>query len=126
IGLAEVELAVGALPHEESAQALLAGGANHEFGIRLALGVQVLRDLLDRDAVGELLGGLARGEAVAQVGAHGIGYLVATSVPDGDVDVEAAVARGLLARRRDALGGLGGQERRVANVLESPPPVLGE
>ena len=53
--LDEVELAVRALPQQEVAQPLLARGADHEVGIGLAAGVEVLADLLGGEARGELL-----------------------------------------------------------------------
>src|SRR3982751_5715020 len=49
VGLAEVELAVRALPQQEAAEPLLARGADHQVRIRLALGVEVLRDVVDVD-----------------------------------------------------------------------------
>src|SRR5699024_7281605 len=48
IGFAEVELGIGALPHQEPRQPLLSGGADDEVGVGLALGVEVLADLLRR------------------------------------------------------------------------------
>src|SRR5690242_13670742 len=54
-GLAEVELRLRALPQQEPAEPLLAGGADHQVGIGLALGVEVLGDVLDVDSAGELL-----------------------------------------------------------------------
>src|SRR3982751_5684614 len=55
VGLAEVELAVRALPEQEAAQPLLPRRADDEVGVGLALGVEVLGDVLDVDDVGELL-----------------------------------------------------------------------
>ena len=55
VGLAEVELAVRALPQQEAAEPLLARGADHQVGVGLALGVEVLGDVLDVDDLGELL-----------------------------------------------------------------------
>ena len=47
VGLAEVELRVRALPEQEAGQPLLAGGADHQVGVGLAPGVEVLGDVLD-------------------------------------------------------------------------------
>src|SRR3546814_16696901 len=47
-GLTEVELALRALPQQESAQALLTRGADHQVRVGLALGVEVLPDQVDR------------------------------------------------------------------------------
>src|SRR6478735_9079188 len=53
--LAEVELRVGRLPEQEATEPLLARGPDHQVGVGLALGVEVLGDVLDVDDVGELL-----------------------------------------------------------------------
>src|SRR6188508_1223461 len=45
VGLAEVELAVRALPEQETAEPLLPGGADDQVRVGLALGVEVLGDL---------------------------------------------------------------------------------
>src|SRR5206468_3153060 len=52
--LAEVELAVRALPQQEATQPLLAAGADDEVGIGLPPGVQVLRDVLDVEELRDL------------------------------------------------------------------------
>src|SRR5699024_7862330 len=56
IGLAEVVLGMHRLPQQEPAEPLLAGGADDEVGVGLALGVQMFGDRFD----GERLGRLAR------------------------------------------------------------------
>src|SRR3954469_6440837 len=55
VGLAEVELRLGALPEQKAAEPLLPGGADHQVRVRLALGVEVLGDVLDVDDGGEVL-----------------------------------------------------------------------
>src|SRR6187431_778462 len=55
VRLAEVELAVGALPQQEPTEALLAGRADHEVRVRLALRVEVLGDVLHGEGVRDLL-----------------------------------------------------------------------
>ena len=55
VGLAEVELGVGALPQQEARESLLARGANHEIGIGLAARVQVLGNVIDIDELRELI-----------------------------------------------------------------------
>src|SRR5664280_1204385 len=47
VGLAEVELAVGALPEQETTEPLLARGANHQVGVGLTPGVEMGCDVLD-------------------------------------------------------------------------------
>src|SRR5690349_12978266 len=46
VGLAEVELALRALPEQEAAEPLLPRGPDHQVGVALALGVEVLGDVL--------------------------------------------------------------------------------
>src|SRR4029077_12749190 len=77
VGLAEVELAVRALPEQEPAEPLLPGGADDEVRVGLALGVQVLGDVLDVDHLGELLDARAATGVLLQERAHGIGDLTA-------------------------------------------------
>src|SRR6476619_7194107 len=48
VRLAEVELGRRALPEQEAAEPLLARRADHEVGVRLALRVEVLRDVVGR------------------------------------------------------------------------------
>ena len=47
VGVAEVELGLGALPQQEAAQALLARGPDHQVRVGLAGRVQMLGDVLD-------------------------------------------------------------------------------
>src|SRR6476620_6549477 len=63
VRLAEVELRRRALPEQEAPETLLAGRADDEVGVGLALGVEVLGDVLDREAGGDLLDRLAVGGA---------------------------------------------------------------
>src|SRR5260370_35124 len=53
--VAEVELAVGALPEEEPREADLAARPDDEIGVREIGGVEVARDRVGRDALDELL-----------------------------------------------------------------------
>src|SRR5215469_11793652 len=55
VGVAEVELRVGALPEQETAQALLAGGPDDQVWIGLPGRVQVLGDVFDVQYLGKLL-----------------------------------------------------------------------
>src|SRR6185503_20436945 len=47
VGLTEVELAMGALPEQETTEPLLPRGADHQIGIGLTLGVEMVGDVLD-------------------------------------------------------------------------------
>src|SRR4051812_49889143 len=75
VGLAEVELALRALPEQEAAEPLLPAGADHEVGVGLALGVEVLRDVLDVEDLGQLLEGGPPPRVLVQQRAHGVGDL---------------------------------------------------
>src|SRR6266496_1777549 len=67
VGVAEVELGVGALPEEEAAQALLPRGPDDQVRVGLARGVQVLGDVLHVEHPGELLDrGALRGMLLQQ------------------------------------------------------------
>ncbi len=55
VGLAEVVLAVDALPGQEAGQANLAGGPDDEIGVARALGVEMRRQVLGGQRVGQVL-----------------------------------------------------------------------
>ena len=55
VGLAEIELRMGALPEQEAGQPLLARGADDEIGIWLSLRIEVLGDVLRIDELGEFV-----------------------------------------------------------------------
>src|SRR6516225_4842005 len=66
VGVAEVELRVSALPQQEPAQALLPRGADHQVGIGLAGRVEVVRDVLHVQQLGQLLDRGSLGGVVVQ------------------------------------------------------------
>src|SRR3954467_8872731 len=70
VRLAEVELGGRALPQQEAAEALLPRRADDEVGVGLALGVEVLGDVLDGELSGDLLDRLATSGACQQQVAH--------------------------------------------------------
>src|SRR4051812_48714627 len=82
VGVAEVELAVGALPEQESGQPLLAGGADQQVGVGLAAGVEVLGDVLDVEEGGDLLEAGALGGMLGEQTADGVGDLAPAAVAD--------------------------------------------
>src|SRR5262245_42281975 len=94
--LAEVELAVDALPEQEAAEPLLPGGTNHEVRVGLSLRVQMIRDVLHVEQFGELLDTGPLGRMLLQQRAYGVGQLVPAAVAHGDVDRHAVdVASGV-------------------------------
>ena len=98
------------LPQQEPGEPLLARGADDQVGVGLALGVEVLGDVLLAEGGGHLLQARPGGGPLAQQLAHGVGDLLPTPVADGDVDLHAPVLglSGLdgLIRRPALLGGL--------------------
>ena len=70
VGVAEVELRVRRLPQQEAGQPLLPARTDDQVGIGLALGVEVLGDVVDVEDLGQLLDGAA-GRARARAAATG-------------------------------------------------------
>ena len=102
---------MGALPQQEAGHPLFARGADHQVGVGLALGVEVLGDVLHVDHLGELLDRRTLLGVLVEHRADGVGELAAAAVRDGDVDRDAvdlgrAVGSGLEPHRR------GGGRRR--------------
>src|SRR5688572_31239584 len=83
--LDEVELRMRALPEQEVTQPLLARRPDHEVGIRLATGVQVLPDLLGSEALGQFLERPALYPMLGDDAAHRVDDLAAAAVSDGEV-----------------------------------------
>ena len=127
VGLAEVELAVRALPEQEAAEPLLARGADHQVGVGLALGVEVLGDVLDVEDLGELLDRGALGGVLLQQRPYGVGDLAPPAVADGDVDDAArrrrAVASAASLSRRAVSRG---QQVERADRVQPPAPLRRE
>src|SRR6476469_2262756 len=121
VRLAEVELAVRALPEQEAAEALLPRGADDEVGVRLALGVEVLGDVLDLQALGQLLDARAVGGVRREERAHGVGDLLAAAVADGDVDDHAVDVGGGVRALLELARGVCGQQVRRAHRVDPPP-----
>src|SRR5207344_3054509 len=72
VGVAEVELRVCALPQEEPAEPLLPRGPDHQVGIGLARGVQMVGDVLQVEELGKLLDAGALGGVVVEQCADGV------------------------------------------------------
>ena len=117
--LAEVELRVGALPEQEAAEPLLARGADHEVGVGLALGVEVIGDVLDVDHVGELIERRAAGGVLLEQRANGVGDLAATAITDRDVDQDAVDVAGLVLGGLELLGGARRQQVERADRVDA-------
>src|SRR5699024_5486721 len=85
--LAEVEFAVRALPEEEPAKTLLAGGPDHEVGIWLPLGVQVRGDAFHRHELRERFALDLLGRALPDEVAYRNADHVRAPIARHDVDV---------------------------------------
>src|SRR5689334_676153 len=120
VGLAELELTVGALPQQEPPEPLLPGGADHQVGVGLALGVEVLGDVLDVEDLGELLDRGPPGGVLLQHRADGVGDLAPTAVADRDVDQQAVDVAGRIRGLLELVRRLGRQQVQRADGVEPP------
>src|SRR6478609_6759434 len=66
ICLGEPHLQARALPQQEPGQPLLPRRADHQVGVRLSRGVEVLRDRVDVDRLDQLVAGSAVGQLLAE------------------------------------------------------------
>src|SRR5262245_12824586 len=112
VRVAEVELAVGALPQEEAGETDLAAGADDEVRIRQVGRVEVLADRLLGDAVDDGLEVFALLAPLAEHGLDGVDDLLAAPVGHREREDHLAVAGCRL------LGGPDGRDRRVGQEVE--------
>src|SRR4051794_28467463 len=118
--LDEVELAVRALPQHEVGEALLPRGADHEVGVRLPAGVQVLGDELGGEQRGQVLDRAALQVMRLDDAPHGVRDLGAAAVADREVDVQSCLARSPLLRLGEPRHERIGEPGRRADVLHAP------
>jgi hypothetical protein len=111
---------MGALPEEESRQALLTRRTDDEVRVRLALGVEVLGDVLDVQHVGQVLDRGALGRLVVQQRAHRVGDLAPAAVADRDVHVQAGHVRGAGGRVLERPRGVRGQQVQRTDRVHAP------
>ncbi len=114
------------LPDHEVGEPLLTRGANHEIGIRLPPGPEMLTDELGRQSLGERVDGAAGRLMLGDDAVHRRGDLAAAAVADGEVDVQAVTIGGRLLGRTQGVGQFRRQPVARADVLHAPPRVLGE
>src|SRR5690606_12499776 len=126
VGLAEVELAVDALPEQEPTDPLLAGRADHQVRVGLAARVQVLGDVLDRDRVGQVLQRDAGLRLLLEQRAHRTRDLVAPAVADRAVDVHALDVGRRPLRGAQPVDDLGGQQVELIDDAQPPAARVGE
>ena len=124
--LNEVELAVSALPEHKVAQPLLPRSADHQVGIGLTSGVEVITDQLRCQNLGERIKRSPFFVVLVHNAAHCVCDLSSTSIADGKVDVQAGVLAG--PHRRS--GEFGNQVLRKTvsrtDVLNPPVPKAGK
>src|SRR5262245_21851332 len=94
VRLAEVQLGVRGLPQQEAGQPLFAGRSDHQIGIGLTLGVEVLGDVFDVEDLGQLLDGRTPTCVVMEQRADRVGNLLPAAIADRDVDQHAGTVRG--------------------------------
>src|SRR5690606_27316311 len=90
--LAEVELRMRALPEQEAGEALLSRGPDEQVRVGLAARVEMLADVLQVEALGELLDRGALGGLLGEEGAHRISDLTPPPIPDRNVHNQARFA----------------------------------
>src|SRR3990170_8687159 len=111
VGGGVVVLRVGRLPEEEVREPHLAGGADHQVGVRQAGRRQVRREELLVDPLGR--------HPVLDDPAHGVDDLLAAAVVEGDVDGDAGVVFRELDRVLDAAAEVGRERVKVAQVAQA-------
>src|ERR687890_1734003 len=111
-----VELGVGYLPEQEVRDAQLAAGTDHQVDLGYVGGVEVTGE-------GHLVDVLRR-ETVRDHPAGGVHDLGASSVVEGDVDVEVVVARGKVLSLLHCFQHRGGQVLPSAQKTEPGPPFV--
>src|SRR5580704_1811935 len=120
VGVAEIELGVGALPEQEAAEALLARGADDQVGVGLARRVEVLGDVLDVEHFGQFLDRGAPCGLLLQQGAHRVGDLPPPPVPHRHVDEQPGLVRGRVGRVLQHPDGVAGQQVERADRVHVP------
>src|SRR5262245_2898274 len=112
VRVAEVELAVGALPQEEAREPDLTAGADDEVRIREIGRIEVLADRLLGDAVDDGLEVFALLAPFAEHGLNGVDDLLAAPVGDREREDHLAIAG------RCLFGGPDGGDRGVGQEVE--------
>src|SRR5262249_41554346 len=92
VHVSEVELGVRALPEQEPGEPLLAAGPDDQIGIRLALRVEMLGDVVDVEYLGQLLQRPAGLGVLVEQRPDRVGDFAATAGADGDVGPRSAGA----------------------------------
>ena len=124
VRLREPHFRIRALPQQESRQPLLPRCADHQIGVGLPGGVQVLRDALDGDGLDHLFCRGPIGQLLAQQGPHSSDDLLTAAVPDRDIDVKSAGLGGGLGPVHGlpkTTSGLLSEQFQVADGPDTPP-----
>src|SRR5208283_4367673 len=105
---------------QETADALLARGADDQIGVGLAGRVKVLGDMFDVQDLGELLDGGATRGVLVQQRTYRVGDLPPSAVSDRHVDQQARVVGGGARRILEDAGGAAGQQVQRAHGVHVP------
>src|SRR5439155_525930 len=124
VRVAEVELAVGALPQEEAREADLAAGADDEVRVGKIGRVEILADRLLRDALDDRLHVFALLVLLAQHRLHRVDDLLASAIGERDRQVHRAIGRGRFLGRPDRGDRGVGQEVELADGPHAQPQAL--
>src|ERR1700754_627600 len=105
----EPELRMRRLPQQESRQSLLSRGSDDQIGIGLSRGVKMFRDVIHVEDLGKFLDRGSRLGMLLQQFTSRVGDLLASAVPNGDVDLHPGAPLRARGGRRQSGRGLGGQ-----------------
>ena len=124
--VAEVELAVRALPEHEAGEAHLSRGPDDQVGIGAVVGVEILVHGVGGEGADDLVGAFPAGEALPEVPFDRIHDLLPAAVPHPHVQEHPLVlARGRL-RRPERLEGPGREQVQPADRAHAHPEPLSQ
>src|SRR5450759_5105564 len=118
VNVAEVELAVDALPRQEAAEAHLAGGPDYQVGVRAARRVQMALHCVRSEAVGQFRRADALGKELADGRPRRLDDLFPAAIADGHRDLQCGIVVREGARLRDRLAQPIGQEIGPADHVQ--------
>ena len=123
--LGHIELAVGALPEQKTAQALLSRGSDQKVRVGLTACIEVLGNQLGREDFGERIQALAGLGMRLDDRAHGIGDFFAATVRNSQVHVNAIDVFGARLRFDQGAQKLIWNRLAITNQLDAIAPLFG-
>ena len=121
VGVAEIELTIGALPEEEAGEAEFATRPDDEIRIGKIIHIEILADLFGRDLFCSLLEGAPPSGPISQELLYGIGDLLPSPVPHGDIQAEVVLGLGSLLGLCDRLLKRWGQKLQLPDRPDPDP-----